>query len=182
MSFFKKRYRVAMVLLFVGLACGRIQAQNTPVADISAGYSFFYVLKGFTLATNGGGGSVAFNANSWLGLVGDFGVYQAAPSSHTGLTVATYALGPRLSYRKWDRIIPFGQLLLGGGHASEIAGGFTGTNSFVFGAGGGADIGLDSAGKFALRPQLDYFGFRANGSTTNNVRVSIGIAFRIGHK
>ena len=57
------------------------------------------------------------------------------------------------------------------GHASEIAGGFTGTNSFVFGAGGGADIGLDSAGKFALRPQLDYFGFRANGSTTNNVRL-----------
>ena len=54
MSFFKKRHRVAMVLLFVGLACGRIRAQNTPVADISAGYSIFYVVKGFTLATNGG--------------------------------------------------------------------------------------------------------------------------------
>src|ERR1700675_4659176 len=54
MSFFKKSHRVAMVLLFVGLACGRIRAQNTPVADISAGYSFFYVVKGFTLATNGG--------------------------------------------------------------------------------------------------------------------------------
>ena len=182
MSFLDKKYRIAAVLLIAGLACTRIEAQDTPVVDVAAGYSFFYVVKGLTLATNGGSGSLAFNANNWFGLGGDFGVYHAVPSSHTGLTVGTYTLGPRFSYRKLDRFVPFGQVLVGGGHGSEIAGGFTGVNSFVFGGGGGADIVLDSGEKFALRPELDYFGFRANGLTTNTVRLSIGVVFRIGKK
>lgn len=175
----------AMTTLLLGvlmeLATGA-RAQDTPVVDVATGYSFFYVVKGLTLVTNGGGGSVAFNANNWLGIAGDFGVYQAAPSSHTGLTVATYALGPRFSYRKLGRVVPFGQILVGGGHGSELAGGFTGVNSFLFGGGGGADIVLGGGGKFALQPQLDYFGFRANGGTTNTVRLSIGIVFRIGRR
>lgn len=182
MSFLNKNNRIAVVLLIAGLACSCIQAQDTPVADVAAGYSFFYVVKGLTLANNGASGSVAFNANNWLGVAGDFGVYQAAPSSHTGLTVGTYAFGPRFSYRKLDRVVPFGQILVGGAHGSEVAGGFTGVNSFVFGGGGGADILLASGGKFALRPQLDYFGFRANGATTNTIRLSIGFVFRIGRR
>jgi hypothetical protein len=182
MNLLEKKYRIAAVLLISGLACSRIHAQDTPVADVSAGYSFFYVVKGLTLANNGGSGSVAFNANNWLGLAGDFGVYHAVPSSHTGLTVGTYAVGPRFTYRKLDRFVPFGQTLVGGGHGSEIAGGFTGVNSFVFGGGGGADIVLDSGAKFALRPELDYFGFRANRLTTNTIRLSIGVVFRLGRK
>jgi hypothetical protein len=54
-------------------------------------------------------------------------------------------------------------------------------NGFALGAGGGAEIGLDS-GRFALRSQMEYIGFRANGNTTNTVRVSAGIVFRIGKK
>lgn len=173
----RKLIGTMFVLSLMGVAA---RAQDAPKADFAVGYSFFYVVKGFTLATNGGGGSVAFNANNWLGFAGDFGVYRAAPSSHTGLTVGTYTVGPRFSYRKLGRLAPFGQVLLGGGHGSELAGGFTGVNSFVFGGGGGTDIGLDRSGRFALRPQLDYFGFRANGSTTNTVRFSVGIVFRLG--
>jgi len=48
--------------------------------------------------------------------------------------------------------------------------------------GGGAEIGLDSGGRFALRPQVEYFGFRANGSTTNTVRVSVGMVLHISKK
>lgn len=177
----KPAMTVLVLGIFVQLATVA-HAQETPVVDVATGYSFLYVVKGLTLVTNGGGGSVAFNANSWLGLAGDFGVYQAAPSSHTGLTVGTYALGPRFSCRKLGRVVPFGQILVGGGHGSELAGGFTGVNSFVFGGGGGGDLLLDSGGKFALRPQLDYFGFRANGGTTNTVRLSIGIVIRIGRR
>lgn len=174
--------RPVITALVLALLASVAHAQSAPAADVAAGYSFFYVVKGFTLVNNGGGGSVAFNASNWLGVAGDFGVYRAAPSSHTGLTVGTYTLGPRFSYRKLGRVVPFGQILLGGGHGSEVAGGFTGVNSFVFGGGGGADILLDSAGQFALRPQLDYFGFRANGGTTNTIRLSIGFVFRIGKR
>ena len=182
MNLLDKKYRIAALLLISGLACSCIKAQETPVVDVAGGYSFFYVVKGLTLANNGASGSVAFNANNWFGLAGDFGVYHAVPSSHIGLTAGTYAVGPRFTYRKLKRFVPFGQILVGGGHGSEIAGGFTGVNSFVFGGGGGADIVLDSGGRFALRPELDYFGFRANGFTTNTIRLSIGVVFRFGKK
>jgi hypothetical protein len=55
-------------------------------------------------------------------------------------------------------------------------------NGLAVGSGGGAEIGLDSGGKFALRPQVEYFSFHANGSTTNTVRVSIGVVLRIAIK
>jgi hypothetical protein len=45
-----------------------------------------------------------------------------------------------------------------------------------------ADIGLDRGERFVLRPQVDYFGFRANGSTTGTVRFCVGVVFRIGRK
>jgi len=157
-------------------------AQDTPAADVAAGYSGFYVLKGFTVYTNGGSASVAFNANQWLGLVGDFGAYRA-PSGLSNLTATTYVFGPRFSYRRLDRLVPFGQFLVGGLHSSVVTSAFTNaSNSFAFAAGTGADLGLDRGGRFALRPQIDYFGVRAKGSTISNVRLSIGIVFRIGKK
>jgi len=157
------------------------QAQDTPKADVAAGYSFLWIGQGFTFFMNGGSGSVAVNLNDWLGVVGDFGAYHADPG--VSLTAETYTLGPRVSYRKWQRLTPFAQVLLGGQHASAVTTGFTNaSNAFAFGAGGGADIGLDRAGKFALRPQLEYFGFRANGNTTGTVRFALGIVFRIGRK
>jgi hypothetical protein len=156
-------------------------AQETPKADVAVGYSFLWIGKGFTFFMNGGSGSVALNVNNWLGVVGDFGAYHASPG--VSLTAETYTFGPRFSYRKWDRLVPFAQVLVGGQHASAVTTGFTdASNAFAFGAGGGADIGLDSGGGFALRPQLEYFGFHANGNTTGTVRFSAGIVFRIGRK
>ncbi len=156
-------------------------AQDTPKADVAGGYSVLWIAKGFTFFMNGGSGSAALNVNNWLGAVGDFGVYHASPG--VSLTAETYTFGPRFSYRRWDRLVPFAQLLVGGQHASAVTTGFTGaSNAFAFGAGGGADIGLDSGGRFALRPQLEYLGFRANGSVTGTVRFSLGIVYRIGRK
>jgi hypothetical protein len=64
---------------------------------------------------NGGSGSVALNFNNWLGAVGDFDVYDGSPGA-VGLTAESYTLGPRFSYRKSDRFIPFAQVLVGGQH------------------------------------------------------------------
>ncbi|HYA63212.1 MAG TPA: hypothetical protein VED66_08405, partial [Candidatus Sulfotelmatobacter sp.] len=105
--------------------------------------------------------------------VGDFALYHSSPIG-PGLAAGTYTFGPRFSYRHWGKFTPFAQVLLGGVRYAH--------NALAFGAGGGADIALDRRGRFALRPQLEYFGFRTNGSTIDTIRYSIGIVFRIGAK
>jgi hypothetical protein len=41
---------------------------------------------------------------------------------------------------------------------------------------------VDEAGRFALRPRLEWLGFRAKGNTTGVARISLGIVFRLGKK
>jgi hypothetical protein len=67
--------RIALPFLFVLLTgfLPTAQAQELPVADVSAGYSFLFVAKGYTLRLNGGNVAVAYNLNRWVGVVGDFG-------------------------------------------------------------------------------------------------------------
>jgi len=166
----KKLMIAALVLtLFATVA----QAQETSAADVALGYSLIQVVDGFGLTANGGSGSTALNINHWLGAVGDFGLYHSAPIA-SGIAAGTYTFGPRFSYRHWGRLTPFSQVLIGGVRYSS--------NGLAFGAGGGADIALDARGRFALRPQVEYFGFRANGGTTSTVRVCVGLVFRFGKR
>lgn len=175
----KKILWAALVLSFAAVAS---HAQDTPQAEVSVGFSHLHILKGFTIPMEGASGSVAFNANEWFGVVGDFGVYHGSPGG-VGLTGETYTFGPRVSYRKAGRIAPFAQALFGGSHFSVSSGGISGGGTqFAFALGGGLDIGLGGSQKFALRPQAEYFGIRAFGSTTNAARLSIGIVYRIGKK
>jgi len=156
-------------------------AQETPKADIAVGYSVVEVLEGYTFRMNGASASAAWNVNSWLGAVGDWGVYHGSPG--VSLTTNTYTFGPRFSYRHWDRFVPFAQVLVGGVHASALTTGFTNaSNAFAIGAGAGADIGLDKRGRFALRPQMEYFDFRGTGGNSNNARLSLSFVFHIGAK
>jgi outer membrane immunogenic protein len=158
-------------------------AQDTPAAEVAFGYSHFHIIKGLTIGMDGGSGSAAFNANDWFGVVGDLGVYRSEPCC-VDLTATTYTFGPRFSYRKSDRFVPFAQALFGGSNFSTTFNGVTGSggNHFTFGLGGGFDVVLGRSGRVALRPQGDYFGVRANGSTINNVRLSLGIVFRLGKR
>lgn len=156
-------------------------AQDTPAAEVAVGYSPLYILKGYTIWMNGGSGSVAFNANNWFGVAGDFGAYLGhIPQSLTG---ETYSFGPRFSYRKLGTIVPFAQALFGGSHFSQSTGGITGGGTqFTFALGGGVDIGLGSRRKFAVRLEGDYFGIRSSGSTTPSSRFFAGIVYRIGNR
>jgi hypothetical protein len=89
------------------------------------------------------------------------------------LTGKTYTFGPRFSYHKLDRLVPFAQALFGGSHFSESTGGITGGGTqFTFAIGGGGDIGLGSSRKFALRLEGDYFGICSSGSTTDSASSS----------
>jgi hypothetical protein len=164
--------KLMMAALVLTLFTTVASAQEIPVADVAVGYSAIVVAQGLSPTANGGSGSVALNVNNWLGAVGDFGLYASPFAS--GLGAGTYTFGPRVSYRHWGRFTPFAQALVGGVRYAN--------NGFAFGSGGGADVGLDRGRRFALRPQVEYFGFRANGSTTNTVRVSLGIVFHIGKR
>ena len=169
--------KILCVVVAVLLSSTMSFAQDTPKAEVSAGYSFFYVIKGFTIVNNGGSGSLAVNLNDWLGLVGDFGVYRAS-SNGPDLTSETFTFGPRFSYRELPHLIPFAQALFGGYHASVNTGGIEQGTEFTFSFGGGADLPVGRSRKWALRGQAEYFGVRAFGSTTNVARISAGIVYR----
>jgi len=178
-------YKLILGMLLLSLSTTVVHAQETPKADISAGYSLLFIAKGFTLTMNGGSVAGAVNVNDWIGVVADFGAYDGS-AGIPGLIGETYTFGPRFSYRKWNRLTPFAQVVIGGGHANTTNGGFLGArNAFAAGAGGGGDLVLDRAGKFALRAQLEFLNFRTNDnfspqSNTGAFRFSAGIVFRFG--
>lgn len=140
--------------------------------DASIGYSYFRLGGSGGLNQNGVSGSLAYNPNRWLGLVGDFGGYHGSPSG-VSLNTYTFLFGPRLSLHNPTKITPFAQALLGGSHLTAgYSGVSSSSNQFAFSLGGGVDLGL--LPHLALRPQVDYVGLRNSGHTTNCTRVSLG--------
>jgi len=137
--------------------------------DVSGSYSYFRLGNSNGVNQNGASGSIAYNPNRWLGLVGDFGAYHASPGG-VSLNTYTYLFGPRLTLRNPAKINPFVQALVGG---SRVSGGGLSSNQFAFSVGGGVDIGF--APHLALRPQVDYVGLHNSGNTTNCTRASMGI-------
>jgi opacity protein-like surface antigen len=136
--------------------------------DASIGYSYLHLGGSGGINQNGVSGSIAYNPNRWLGLVGDLGFYHASPGG-VSLNTYTYLFGPRLSLRNPSKVTPFGQVLFGGSHLTAVG---ASSNQFAFSFGGGVDIAL--LPHLALRPQVDYIGMRSSGSTVNSARVSVG--------
>src|SRR5229473_3982068 len=130
--------------------------------DASIGYSYFRLGGSGSLNQNGVSGSLAYNPNKWLGIVGDFGGYHASPGG-VSFNTYTYLFGPRVSLRNPSKINPFAQALFG---ASRLAAGSGGgsANQFAYSVGGGVDIGL--LPHLALRPQVDYIGLNTSGGHT----------------
>jgi len=109
------------VLFFFG---GAVYAQERPTFDVFAGYSYVRerpssgTSNDFSL--NGGSASFAYNFNNWLSGVGDVGAYHNGNILGTKAdgTLTTYLFGPRVSYRHFGRLTPFGEVLFGGAHAA----------------------------------------------------------------
>jgi opacity protein-like surface antigen len=158
-----------LILLGLGLVFAAIPSRAQSV-DVSAGYSYFRLGGSNGLNQNGISGSVAYNPNRWLGLVGDLGAYHASPA---GVSVNTYTFmfGPRVTLRNPSKFNPFAQALVGAAHLTVAGAGST--TDFAYSVGGGVDIGL--LPHLALRPQLDYVGIRESGTTINCTRVSVGL-------
>ena len=182
----------------LGLACGfydvahaQQRPMTTPQFEASAGYSFVRANAGnsnggFNL--NGASGSLAYNFTDRFSILADFGGYKFSglPSSFDS-TMYTYLFGPRISLRKWSRVNPFAQVLLGGGRLTASSGGIdAGENGFAMTAGGGVDI--------PFRPHISIRIIQAEylltrfarisgaSATQNDVRVSAGFVYRFGHR
>jgi opacity protein-like surface antigen len=181
---------VVCLLAFLSLLAVTAGAQESaPKVDIFAGYSYLQANPGVagvdSFHLHGGSASVAYNYNHWLSAVADFGGYNNGNILGTGAsgTLSTYLFGPRVSYRHFRRITPFGQVLFGVGHAGSNAFGTAGSqNAFAMTAGGGVDYKV--LDHFSIRPiQAEYlmtrFGVGTTGTQTqNNLRLSTGFVFR----
>src|SRR5258708_28208500 len=68
----------------------------------------------------GGDGWLAYNFSHSFSAVGLVNAQRASNVAGSGadLTLTSYLIGPRYTWRKSGRFIPFGQLLLGGAHAA----------------------------------------------------------------
>jgi opacity protein-like surface antigen len=170
----KTLFPATLLLLLIPLGADAQNQAPAPV-EISASYSFLREGVSDGINANGASGSLAINANGWLGLVGDFGYYHASPGG-IGTNTLTYLFGPRFSYRASNQVTPFAQILAGGAHVSVP--GFASTNGFAFSAGGGLDLRVSR--QFALRPQFDYIGIRSGNITLNTFRASFGVVYRFG--
>jgi peptidoglycan-associated lipoprotein len=140
---------------------------------------------------NGGSGWFGYNFNSRLGLVGEVGSEFASNINGTSgsLTLTSYLFGPRYSWHHTNRVVPFGQLLLGGAYGSgaltPTASGRDGSaNAFAMTVGGGMDVPLTR--HLALRTfQIDYYltRFTNDGNDhQNNLRIGFGMVYRFGRK
>jgi hypothetical protein len=204
---------------FVGYTYTRFQTSNQFV-----GAPFDLNVPNFN--AHGGSAQFAYNFNRWFsavvdagavtstGDIGDFGNSILLPALSRGGgfngTLANYLLGPRASFKKGSRFVPYVQALFGGATLWEslpvpdvaiivppIAGGGViipnganirfnrATSGFAMTAGGGLDIKINRHVLF--RPiQAEYFLTRlspigAFGVTTrNNFRYSVGINFSYG--
>jgi hypothetical protein len=184
--------------------------RSYPRAELFLGYSYIRGVPTLSPGNrmdflNGGSTSIAFNLNRTLGLVGDFGGYNARELQLTGAganparvadasgTAFTYLAGPRLSFR-YSRVTPFVQALFGGVHASQVTlSNCTGAlctplpteNAFAMTAGGGIDLKIHR--HIAIRiVQAEYLMTRfadlstGNRDTQNDIRLSSGLVFGFG--
>src|SRR5580704_4780384 len=184
----------------------------TPRVEWFLGYSFWRAVP--TSDSNrigylhGGSTSVAYNFNRYLGLVADFGGYDNNKLTLIGPTGSqtfssdgnafSFAFGPRISYRRYERFTPFIEALFGGAHASSVKiSGCTGTpnctflgsdTGFATFLGTGFDIKISRHialrlidADFLLTHFKDPFSSNGQGrGWQDNVRLSTGIVFRFG--
>ncbi|HET9995517.1 MAG TPA: outer membrane beta-barrel protein [Candidatus Acidoferrum sp.] len=187
----KSKLVVSLLVFLSYFAIAANAQESAPKFDVFAGYSYLQAnpavngVNSFHL--HGGSASIAYNHNSWLSGVADFGGYNNGNVLGTGAsgTLSTYLFGPRVSYRRLRlrKITPFGQVLFGVAHANASSFGTAASqNAFAMTAGGGVDYKLSD--HFSIRPvQAEYlltrFGVGTKGTQSqNNVRLSTGFVFR----
>lgn len=187
----RKSCPVILLLAVFGITLSAKAQDDTTKLEAYAGYDYIRfnvnadvpgVPPHQSFNGNGGGGQLEFNANNWLGIVGDLSGYGVTnTSSELVGWVMPYLLGPRINLRH-GRFAPFAQTLFGGILASDRIGGLGSQNNFAMTAGGGIDIRVSR--HYSVRPvQAEYLLTKIPdglNNRQNNFRFSPGIVFRFG--
>jgi len=181
------------IALLIFSSTGTARAQGAfgwlPQIQIAGTYSF---LRGKPDNTNsamdlsGASESLSYNFTPRFSAVAEAGEYR-----FTGLTAGlsstmyTYMFGPRMTFPRFGRVVPFAQALVGGGRLDASSGGISaGENALALAVGGGIDVPL--RGRFTLRAvQADYLLTRYDSVagrtvTQSHVRISAGLIVRFG--
>ena len=199
---------------FLLLMAGSALAQDGDYPKVETSPGFMYIHSPFSFTTPGGtsvsnsfncaggGGTIAYNFSSLVGIAADlggckfFGQTIPALSSKISGTDFTYMFGPRLTFRGSSPFQPFAELNFGGNRVSlscdsgtVCSGTSYSKNAFALTVGGGFDIKLSR--RFALRPiQAEYLYTRFgnscslpicnNNNNQNSFRLKSGIVMGWG--
>lgn len=163
------------------LMCMTAHAQNVPAWELSGGFSYLEAnLNGKSFNLPGGGGSVTENVNPWFGGRLEFNAYSGTETG-TSVSAQTITYGPVFSYRRFDRLVPFGNFQVGAIHASK---GYLGISQSAFKfdmtGGGGVDFNINELA--AIHAEGDYVMSRFLDLRQDNLRFSVGLVIHFGHK
>jgi outer membrane immunogenic protein len=188
-----KNFRIALLLLvFSGCLVSAPEALAQSDDNLEIGANYIYIRTNAPPAgcgcfsLNGGAAWVGYNFRGNLALIGEVSGSGASNIEGTtgSLKLTSFLAGLRYS-RHHSRLAPFGQVLLGGAHASgELtpnSSGLAGSETaFAMTAGGGLDVKLSH--HLSLRVvQADYFLTHFNNSLNNrqnDFRIGAGLVFR----
>jgi opacity protein-like surface antigen len=181
-----------MLLLGLFATAPPIKAQEQPAKfEVYGGYYYARfdvndnvsgVENNQTFNGNGGGGQFVYNANKWLGVVGDLAGYGANSTANGTLVggALTYLFGPRANFRH-GKVTPFAQTLFGGIRTTDGIVQYGSENNFAMTAGGGIDFKVSR--HVSIRPvQAEYFMTKIPdglNNRQNNLRIGTGIVFRL---
>ncbi|WP_158789015.1 hypothetical protein [Granulicella sp. L46] len=177
---------------------GRAQARPTMVfglepgqtSAVDVGLDYAYVRANAPPAAcgcfsmNGGGGNLVVNMPHGLSMVADLQTTHAHNINDTPqtITVFDYLFGPRYSYRSASRFTPYAQVLVGG--SDELSNYAFVRNSQAFAVSGGGGVSRLLSRHFAWNiVEVNYVYSRLPNAVNdhqNDLRVTTGIAFRIG--
>lgn len=173
----RKSLWVTGLLAMFGFAMPARAQDEMAKAELYVGYDYLRVNSGGTAFNfNGGSGEFAYNANNWLGIIGDLGGYYTSNGLRAGLF--SYVFGPRINFRGHGKVTPFLQVLFGGARSIDSSP----PNAFAMTARGGIDFQISE--RFAIRPiQAEYMLTNFTDGASNrqsNFRYGAGIVIRFG--
>lgn len=181
----KKLLGLIVIGLFLGgPAVHHAAAQDTPKVEVSGGYQYAaFKASGddsFEKFPAGWYADVAFNATPIFAIVGNVGGnYKTIDDEDFTLKVHEFLLGVRLGSHSNAHVVPFGQVLVGGGHLKASGGGDSISESRLsFLVGGGVNVMASRSVGF--RAGLDYLRFASKDNSEIADDAIFGYRFVVG--
>jgi opacity protein-like surface antigen len=156
-------------------------AQTVPTTEIFGGYSWSHN-KSIDKNSTGWSATVTRNFNNWLGLsVGGGASYATVQESGIDIDLSSHsvAAGPRFSFRRNARAVPFAEIGLGVNHSRASAlGTRVSSNDFVVSGLGGVTAWVTP--RFGVQFGAGYACACTTSGTPDGFGLQLGAVFGIG--